>query len=82
MPASFGWRKGGSSSCSGSSHRTPAAQENGFTPLGTFQKSLGRRRLPKHVDWRGSPAELGVKDQAQCGSCWAFGATGAMQAAW
>jgi hypothetical protein len=41
----------------------PGVQENGFAPLGTFQKRLGKLALPKHVDWRGSPAELGVKDQ-------------------
>ena len=41
----------------------PGVQETGFAPLGTFQKRLGKLALPKHVDWRGSPAELGVKDQ-------------------
>ena len=26
--------------------------------------------LPSTVDWRGTPADSPVKDQAACGSCW------------
>jgi hypothetical protein len=31
---------------------------------------LLKRHLPKHVSWRGTPADNVVKDQATCGSCW------------
>jgi hypothetical protein len=37
--------------------------------------------LPPSVDWRGSPADSPVKDQAMCGSCWAFGTIGALETA-
>ncbi|KAK9815144.1 hypothetical protein WJX73_008694 [Symbiochloris irregularis] len=47
-----------------------------------YERKVPVGRVPGAVDWRGTPADTSVKDQAVCGSCWAFSTTGTMQGAY
>ena len=57
----------------------------GERPKSTFQceafKSISSD-IPESWDWREHNAVTNVKDQGQCGSCWSFSSSGAMEGAW
>ena len=51
-------------------HPTLQSMQQQGASIRLHQPVLTKTMLPSTVDWRGTPADSAVKDQAACGSCW------------
>jgi cathepsin L len=67
-------------------HYTPAEYKAicGFKPNAAPRAAAkaSNFKAPTAIDWRDSGVVNGVKDQASCGSCWAFSTIQAMESQW